>query len=61
MSAELADALIRIGVRSSGKLAGENPDRVQNKLAALVEKGVLAEAPARAAVAEFIENASEHL
>ena len=55
VSAELADALIRCGTRNSVALAGENPDRVQHKLAAYAEKSDrLAAAPTRSEVVDLI-------
>ncbi len=55
----LADALIRCGVRGREALAGENPDRVQHKLAAWEEKNATLDgAPDRRAVAALIEAAA---
>lgn len=54
----LAQALVRIGVRSRTELAAENPDRVQNKLVALNDaEGLLAAVPDRAAVEALISAA----
>lgn len=56
---QTADALVRTGVRSAADLAEANPDRVQNRLAKLAEEGgALEAAPARAAVADWIDRAA---
>ncbi|MFK8016990.1 MAG: DUF4332 domain-containing protein [Gammaproteobacteria bacterium] len=58
VDADLAHALQRIGVRSVADLATENPDRVQNKLAALHDAESLpAVVPDRQAVSQIIEAA----
>lgn len=56
---DLAQALVRIGVRNAGDLADENADRVQNKLATLNDaEGLPATVPARGDVVALIEAAS---
>lgn len=58
VDADLAQALVRIGVRDGAGLAGENADRVQNKLTALNEaEGLPARVPGRADVVALIEAA----
>jgi hypothetical protein len=56
---DLANALMRVGVRGVDALAGENPDRIQNKLASLHEaEGLPKTVPDRQAVAALIAAAS---
>ncbi len=55
----LAEALVRCGVRGPEALAGENPDRVQHKLAAWEEKNATLDgAPDRRTVAALIAAAA---
>lgn len=55
VDADLANALVRVGVRGADALATENPDRIQNKLAALHEaEGLPQNVPDRQAVAALI-------
>jgi hypothetical protein len=56
---DLANALLRVGMRSTGDLATANADRVQNKLAALNDaESLLAHVPTRAQVVDLIERAA---
>lgn len=55
----LANALLRVGVRSTEALGAENPDRIQNKLAALHEaEGLPATVPDRQTVVALIAAAA---
>ncbi len=56
---DLAHALVRTGVRSVAELAQANPDRVQNKLAALNEaESLLAQVPGIGDIKAIIERAA---
>ncbi|MFK7887435.1 MAG: DUF4332 domain-containing protein [Gammaproteobacteria bacterium] len=56
---DLANALLRVGVRGAAALAGENPDRIQNKLAALHDaEGLPENVPDRQSVAAMIAAAA---
>lgn len=59
VDADLANALLRVGIRSAKDLAGANADRIQNKLLALNEAESLpADVPTRQQVVDLIERAA---